>query len=716
MKLFFENVKKRYFVLTCIFIFLIPLFWTNFGDNNFGGDSSRLYYFFSKEWLLSYSLNLINFGFSDHIYHGNTALNFQVFFYFLLNLISQNLSIWISNSVVFFLSFLSINLLLDDLFKIENKFVIFKLLISLFYSCSWLTAYSIYYNGGFWIFSFSATPLITIFFFRFLIFNKLRFFIIFLILIYLFSGVFLYQILSFNLPIFLTISFLYFIAIKKYKYKIQIKNFLILIFIVLTFNFHYVFSVIHELLNHPPVIGSADNLGKRVSYAKGLFEIIQNNYYSILSLGNLDILIRSGDPVSIKYKSYLYFLSYINIFFPLLIILSFFLIKNKKNNKFFRSLLLIFLINFFLINMAFNNITSSFFIFVFDNFNLFSMYRSYLHKFSFSYGIIFTILIFSCVFLTKIYLNKKLYVTLCIILFLNIIPFIVTNPSKAPIWRSTGYVIPINGFGDHFIQMNKELKFFLKRDYGNILSLPFTREYELHENGYNNAYVGPSIVPLLNITKNYIGTVNSQTQKIYEYFETGDIENIKKKIKELEIKYIVMNKYELNNLEYYLLSAKFNSHEKLLETIEKMKFSKVYENKMFYIFKTFKTEISKNCYLIDIIRSTKVYLENTCNLQVNSKEFDSVIRKIPNFKNYKVYEIVPKIEEKLFFKYSTFQYLGKKEILGSDLSKHKNLKKVVIIYEKQIIYDFLLLISFFTPLFFAFYLLLKKNEKKTKYF
>ena len=93
MKLFFENVKKRYFVLTCIFIFLIPLFWTNFGDNNFGGDSSRLYYFFSKEWLLSYSLNLINFGFSDHIYHGNTALNFQVFFYFLLNLISQNLSI-----------------------------------------------------------------------------------------------------------------------------------------------------------------------------------------------------------------------------------------------------------------------------------------------------------------------------------------------------------------------------------------------------------------------------------------------------------------------------------------------------------------------------------------------------------------------------------------------------------------------------------------------
>ena len=81
-----KNLNKYIIHISLIIVFLIPIFHiNNINIYKFGGDSTRLYYFFTELWLKNYSINLFSFGFLDNPMHGSAEMNFSLFIMFLIN-------------------------------------------------------------------------------------------------------------------------------------------------------------------------------------------------------------------------------------------------------------------------------------------------------------------------------------------------------------------------------------------------------------------------------------------------------------------------------------------------------------------------------------------------------------------------------------------------------------------------------------------------------
>jgi hypothetical protein len=354
--------------------------------------------------------------------------------------------------------------------------------------------------------------------------------------------------------------------------------------------------------------------------------------------------------------------------------------------------------------MSFNLISTEFFKFIFNNFNYFVIFRSYLHKFAWSYLIIYIILIFASILFLRIYKKKKTYFVLCLIMVINVSPFFFSNPTNIPIWNSIKKVYAYDNISTELINTSLNLNKLIKNDYGNVLSLPFTKEYELHLSN-NKGYVGPSIITLLNIVKNYYGTNNPSVRKIFDDFDKNNISQIVNELEKNDIKYILLNKTNLDTFEYYLERSKFNEAENLKRIIEKINFNLVYSNELYSIFRK-NNQNKKNCLLLNPIRATKVYIQNICDKEITIDEIQEILK---NFKNYNFYETFSNEPSNYIFKYFTFQYFGKKNISEKILSFKNSSRNFVMIYKNQIKHDILLILSFFLPLIILSFLIFKKK-------
>ena len=101
-----------------------------------------------------------------------------------------------------------------------------------------------------------------------------------------------------------------------------------------------------------------------------------------------------------------------------------------------------------------------------------------------------------------------------------------------------------------------------------------------------------------------------------------------------------------------------------------------------------------------------MYIQNICGKKITIDEFEE---KLNNFKNYNFYETFSGEHKNYILNYFTFQYLRKNNITEENLNLKESNRNFVMIYEKQIKQDLLLIISFFLPLIILSILIFKKK-------
>ena len=213
-----RNIKQNKVFIFSSFLFIIPFFWyVNSSHISFGGDSTRFYLNYPFLWLNNYSLNVLNHGFSLDPFHGNNMMIYQLLVYHLINFFHSELISLLHNSFILVTSFLGFYLTMRETISkyINDHNSTLAILFSFAFSTSQVFSWSIYNNGGLWVYVYSGLPLIIYFFYKFIFEGKIVTLLFFVSSLWIFSSVFLYQLLPFTLPLTTFIFILYFPRLKK---------------------------------------------------------------------------------------------------------------------------------------------------------------------------------------------------------------------------------------------------------------------------------------------------------------------------------------------------------------------------------------------------------------------------------------------------------------------------------------------------------------------
>lgn len=707
-----KNLNKYIIHISLIIVFLIPIFHiNNINIYKFGGDSTRLYFFFTELWLKNYSINLFSFGFLDNPMHGSAEMNFSLFIMFLINKLHPNLVLITEYSIIHVLSFLSFLLFSKDLItkklyeNINVKIII--LTLSFLYSNCWLVAYAIYNLGGIWIYSFFATPLLIIFFFRSIIENKFKYVVYFTLFSYFFSTVYSYKIFNINFLIFILMSVFYLSIIRIKKIKINYKLIILYLILIILLNTHYFYQIYLEF-NEKNIEGLFDP--ETVENRKNYFTNLVNNenpFFSLLLLPDLNLMFSGNDPFFLRYNFFFKILSLVNLFFPCLVIYNILKFSNFKNNNFLRISLICFLIFFIFMNLSFNLISLYIFNFFFENLTIMNMYRSYSVKFSYAYSIAFLVLIFISIIYAGIYKSKKFQIALVLITIFNSYPILTGGYNNLKPYLVSKDIKSYNGLGPDFFELVDFLKANLHKNYGALVSLPFSKEYSLHLNSDEYAYIAPSPYPLFLNTFDVTG--NSKIGKeLNKNFTSDKILNFTSILKKNNIKYLILHK-NINDQIFgnFLTNNENNKNEKLLNIINDINLNKIFENKSYAVF--LQGLNVNNCINFEFLQSSKIILKtNNCKTIVELKKSLINFNKNNFFsKEFKVYLTQDRYDKDInFFNYfSNLNFLNK-GINFDDFYKKTELDlktNLLITSDNQIIFEAILIFSFFSPIFFLFF-------------
>jgi hypothetical protein len=706
-----KNNKKIYLIIFCFLVFFLPFtHYLELGPFNFGGDSTRLYIHYPDYWIKNYSINLINYGNPYIPTAGNAAMTPQLLFYYLLNLISPNLSIYLHNSFIALTAFLGIFFLLKDTvfeyLKKKNFFLI--ILLSLLYLTSQLYSHFIFNNGGFWVYVFAGAPFLCTFFSRFLIYGTLKNLIFFYLFLIFYSSIFLYQNISWSIMVIINCLALYcplFLKIAKTKI---IKRFSVIFLIFIIFNLGNFISFFNEFLNRTSLANEqfTFNFLTEADY-------VGNNFFPLYNLQNLDLQIKGSDVYGTENIYFLKFFLLINSVLIVLSVIYFVTLKNNiKNfiiyNK-FRYVLIFFLINFFLINQSFNNL-------IINVFNLlykveyFTIFKSYYGKFTFSYLISFIslIYIFSIFLYKKNYTRNIIYYLFFFIIFLSSVNFINGKVYNLKNRFSQSY--PINGLSNDFYALihflNKANSYNFS---GNIILLPVSSEYYLDIIPLEKrSYVAPSPISLFENIRVFYGYENNKV--IYDALLLNNQKEFFKNLDNKFINYIIYNKNNFKSLENYLYP--YNTlQKKNLNNIEffNPSFLNVFENDTFLVLKYEKNFLK--CSTFKLIRPTLFSLKTDCE---NHEHFIEDIKKFSQIVGISIDDLVfHKSNSTVSFSELNFInpliVFKNSELLN--IKKGVNNNDFIVIYRHQIYQDFCIILSILFPLFIILiYYLRKQNE------
>ena len=704
LKFSIKNIAQYKVLISCLLLFVIPFFWyLDSSYISYGGDSSRFYLNYPSSWLNNYSLNILNHGFSLDPFHGNNMMIYQLLIYKVLNYLYSDLVSLLHNSFILVTAFLGFYLnIRETISKYLNKHNLnLAIILSFAFATSQVFSWSIFNNGGLWIYVYSGLPLLIYFFFKFIFEGKISTLIFFIFLMWTFSSIFLYQLLPFTIPLTILILIIYYPRIKK-EFKLDhFINFIIIFLIIISFNINNFYSIYFEFTNKSNLF--LDNtITDRLSGVKNLFSLAGDNFYPLLNLKNIDLGYRTNDPYTISNISFLKYSIILGLIFPLSIFIS---LLSKKNLPKYSSvnihtfLTIVLLIFYFLINMNFNEITHSFFLFIFENIPFFHMFRSYPHKFSFSFVFIYMAYIYfilSIIDFNQKFILRIILISITFTVLVQSYPLISGNIYNLKLWMVDGEYHNKSDLNEDYKKAIKEIP---KNDNGNIITLPFTNEYWIEIKNNDYAYIGPSPGPLLSDRKDFYGVA---TKELYDLLlEKNEIE-IKKYFEKNNISYIIVNKKDLSDFQYYI-KGDYNRQLNLLESLFKiLDLSDIYENNT-YLLKSINKD--SQCIHSTFIRPTIYELKSYCEDNSN-KKINDFKKSLDDYQNFELYNF----QNNMIFNFLSLKLLN--PFYGkNDFTKIEDETKFYMVYKNQFISDLLIILSIIIPFLSIFFILIKKIVK-----
>ncbi len=554
-----RNIKRNFWkknkiaLLTALIVFIIPFFWFKPGEVNYGGDSTRLYFYNPSAWRDNIALYFIN----PLISLGEGLPNFsQVPFLTLLSGLKKLLGTpFLLNNLFnglllaggFFWVYLISRELTED--NGEKSFSFPAIIAGLFFIFSPVLIYN-------WERALSSInqifvyPAIFWLWLKYLKTGKFFFLAAATPFFYLFSVNFAFSTAPWWIAFFsFAFSFFFFYSVFRGKSVLFFKGTLVLFCLfILTASFNFLpqaADIISPSGSVHQMIFSKENSGNQgLPYFLSVYFRVRLTYNLL------------NQPQYIPLKDYLtperdlvfnFGIKYLALFFayPLVIVWGLTLVKEKNRQKLMILLFGLFLILLFLMTA---NLTGLGVRLYKSFFSLpgFSMFRSYYSKFSFSYTFFYALLLGLA--LAEIWSRISRNVRkLMAILFLFLIvfsgwPFISGKIVNSSLWQSEKVKVPIEIGPDYerFIEGVRKQGPNLK-----ILSLPLLAEsYQLLRGKNDGAYFGPSSLPILTGKNTFSGTTGFSIfwPEIKGLIEEGHLAELKKYFGLLNIGYIFYNR------------------------------------------------------------------------------------------------------------------------------------------------------------------------------
>lgn len=596
-----KNILKNDKLALLIFaiLFFVPTFWFNKGQVDYGGDSTRLYFYDPFSWLNNIALYFVNplLGMGMAIPNSTmipflTFLTFMKRFFFHTGYSLNNFF----NGLLLAGGFFSIYLIVRELLKggkDDNEKTCLPAIISgLFFVFSpimvpqWERAlYSI--NQIF------VYPFVFLLFLKFVKTNKKYLLALIPIFCLIFSVNFSFGTMPWFIAFF-SFSFVFLFIYssmrgysKRFAWGLVI--FSVLIFAVMAFD---TMVQIYNSIN-PSGLGYRMIFNKDATVDMSLpyFLSIQPHVRLVYNLLNQDQFVMTKGVDSpfwdIVYKFGIRFLPVFSVY-PLIAGLGMVLTKKEDLKNRFRELNLVFV--FFLILLFFMsaNITDTGLAFYKALFHLpgFGMFRSFYSKFALSYIFFYSILLGYCltIIFNKIgsfFTRITIFVLLVGLITYNGWPLISGRVPNGTLWRTdkVSFASEIDTKYELFINRIKEEKPDFK-----ILAAPWANESYQVLKGNGGVYFGPSSLPIFTGRNTFTGQVSFSDfwPYIQSLIEQNKFEQVSRMLSLLNVGYLFYNQdeYIYNNFPNYpysdWLRDRFPKQKQIGKLVEDFDFNKLF--------------------------------------------------------------------------------------------------------------------------------------------
>lgn len=535
-------------------IFILILFSGFSRTYQLGGDDTKLYFYYPKEFLFNFANKIVSdTSMSSIVTFALPSISEFVFVLVVLKSVFGSLNLqtmfYTANLLGGIVSFY---LLLDFILKSKTRMQkIVNLVSSLLYVFSTYNIYTLYNSKLTAIFLVSTFPLILYLFLRAILTKKPQYIVIAGII----TSVLSYFVLSAPWFLAVLISCLPIVGYLIWKHKVTtIKYSFFFVSIIVILNIHSLFY-----LRYTAFVGKSDSnirssvvsedfrkendLGiRRTSEINSVFYPLMNTYHEMIQRNN------NWTFYSI-FQNYSTKLIPINLFYLFVIAYAGILISKSNEKRFLYSYsFFAYLLSIYLFTVNITSWGTDIFIWLNNHIPGFVLFRNMYDKFGYAVAFNFSLLV--AVSMQIVLKNiEKVNLRRLVILFmffsiLNILPFFIGQYENLPLWTTKHTYIKIKEFNDDFIDLTNYIR--NTKDDGKYVILPLATGNSLTvQDKYHPDYYYSGTSPLLVVTgkNDFSGLISfgPYGSIVRDYILNRDFDNLGMLFQKLNINYIILN-------------------------------------------------------------------------------------------------------------------------------------------------------------------------------
>lgn len=526
--------SHRLVFLIALVLFIIPFFWLKPNEMDLGGDSTRLYFYDPKSYIINSVLYPLLANTTGEIQYGMSQLPHILFLLFLKTLLgSGTLLITLFNSIKLSIGFLAMYGILKEIipkstidFNHRKIVEISAILGGLFYIFSrhMVANYNmalLYHNQVF------LNPLMFYLLLKYFLTLRKQYLWFALLLSFLFAPSFALISAPAFFSFYLIVLIFLFIYIKYIrKVKIQVGSLFMAVLIFIGLNAFHVIPQVYDVFSpgspiHNTVFNQQNN-------------DVRNHFYGILAI--------SQPVINIFLPSWKKELEMLSLMTPLILVMG--LTFNKYRNKTILLTSSLFLITYFLVSARITWTGIEFYhsLFYIPGFAMFRNFSGvFVYVYSFFYALLFGQALFFIFSKLKPRQIKILSSFIAVVIVLSSWQLINGELVNQVLTRSNN----VKSFMVMDPKYEETLAFFRNfKSNGRILTLPFTDSSHQVIHGTNNgAYVGASPIAFLAGKNDLSGypLISPYSESFWELSKEASFDSIKKLLGLLDIQYIFHN-------------------------------------------------------------------------------------------------------------------------------------------------------------------------------
>lgn len=543
--------RKRYILIILFIVILLS------GLNKtyyLGGDDTRLFYLYPKEFLLNFASKIA----SDTALSGIVTMAppvtaplaiIMVFFKKIVGFLNLQSILYTANIIGGFVSFF---FLLNFIIPHRNKFSnLINVISSFVYVFSIFNIYTLYNSRLIAIFLISMFPLSVYLFLKAIKERKP----VFLLILAIISSILSFFVLAAPWFLAILITLVPFFIYNLWGYKARtLKYLLILSLLMLILNFHWIIylgnsSVFNRNQGAGSSVVSSDY---RSENEDGIRKVAELNsvFYPLMNTYHRTIVENFGWSYLPVLSSWsLQILPFNLIFLFVFIIAGLYLKKNNPINEVYLSVLFSFLLSVYLFTVNISPWGTDLFVWLNNNIPGFVLFRNMYDKFAFSLAFTFAMLLaISMHILVENFIKNKtsayMFVIIIILVIFNTKPLILGEYKRAPIWTTQNTFDSIRAFNDDFIDLINYIG--KSEDLGKYLILPLSsgNAFPIQDKYQpNHFYNGVSPLLVLSGKNDFSGLLSfgEMGNNVLSSLKEKDYNQIGKILQKFNIKYIIVN-------------------------------------------------------------------------------------------------------------------------------------------------------------------------------